>query len=495
MANFTPSKYQLAVYDFVQNGSGNAVINAVAGSGKSTTLVNLLSLIPSDQKVLSLAFNKSAATNLKIKVGNIPNVEVRTLHSLGCSAVRKAFKSEINDRKYKDWVNNGLKYGSIVPQNENLTPADLQEYKDNILDLINLMRVNLTTSAADGFELAKQHGIELIDNEPDMAIRAINWGKTEVSSIDFTDMIYLPVALDLKMFRFDWVLIDECQDLNAAQRELFLRVVKKGTGRFIAVGDPQQAIYGFAGADIKSFNLLTQIPNTQVLPLSVCYRCDEEIIRSAQSIVPQIEWREGADKGEINPKASIKEVQDGDMVLCRNSAPLVSLCMKYLASGVKAYVMGKDVGSNLVNMLKSTKETNILKAMEKIHKEGDRKLKKIMAKYQIIESEAREDPSYVAFTDKVQAIEILSEGLSLVSQLIARIESIFTDEERKGICLSTIHKAKGLEADRVFIACPEKLYNKRAMRIPWMAVQEENLVYVAITRAKHYLGYIADFEA
>ena len=56
-------------------------------------------------------------------------------------------------------------------------------------------------------------------------------------------------------------------------------------------------------------------------------------------------------------------------------------------------------------------------------------------------------------------------------------------------------KAKGLEADRVFIACPDKLYNKRAMQIAWMAEQERNLVYVAYTRAKHYLGFIADFSA
>lgn len=493
MSQFTPSKYQVAIYDFIQKGHGNAVINAVAGSGKSTTLVNALKLIPSDQSVLFLAFNKSIVEELKIKVGNMPNVTIRTLHSLGASALMKQLHTDTDRDKYKVWVNTGVKFGNIAPTLE-LEPEEIDEYKSNIRKLIDLMRVNLCESVADGAELAWKHGLNLYDNEPEIAWKAIQWGKGDVTTIDFTDMIYLPNIMRIRMPRYDWVLIDECQDLNAAQRGMFLKCIKDG-GRFIAVGDPQQAIYGFAGADVLSFNLLKSLPNTVELPLSVCYRCDAEIIKKAQTIVPQIEARDGAPEGVINDKAKMAEIQDGDMILCRNTAPLTNLCMKYIASGVKAYIKGKDIGTNLINMLEKTRRTNIREALNVLNKELEKIASKVAQKERCDLAEARKSSTYEVYFDKIQAIEVLSEGLTQTRQLVSRIEEIFSDESRKGIVLSTIHKAKGLEADRVFIACPDKLYNKRAMQIAWMAEQERNLVYVAYTRAKHYLGFIADFSA
>ena len=113
----------------------------------------------------------------------------------------------------------------------------------------------------------------------------------------------------------------------------------------------------------------------------------------------------------------------------------------------------------------------------------------------VVPAEARQSSQYTTYEDKVQAIMVLSEGLTTVRQLTARIESIFSENNKQGICLSTIHKSKGLEANRVFILCPDRLYNKMAMRVDWMAEQETNLVYVAYTRAKHYLGFITDFKA
>ena len=59
---------------------------------------------------------------------------------------------------------------------------------------------------------------------------------------------------------------------------------------------------------------------------------------------------------------------------------------------------------------------------------------------------------------------------------------------------ATIHKSKGLECERFLILCPDKMMLDRAMQIEWMAEQERNLVYVAYTRAKNYLGFITDYE-
>ena len=488
MGTFIPSKYQKAVYTYIQRGRGNALINAVAGSGKSTTIVNALHLIPTDKQVLFLAFNKSIVEELKIKIGGLSNVEVRTLHSLGCKALLKAYKSVVDESKYSSWLNSGIQTKFIVPTRQ-LGDEDFGEWKSNIQKMIDLGRVNLVKDANGLDDLAFKHGLVLVDNEIEIALRAITWGETETSIIDYTDMVYLPVVKRLRVYQFDWVFIDECQDLNAAQRNLFLMCLKPN-GRFVAVGDPRQAIYGFAGADVESFNLLGKIPHTVKLPLSVCYRCDSDIIDLAKEIVPQIEARSGAPFGMVRKDSKIEDVQDGDMVLCRVTAPLVQLCMRYISQGIKAYVKGRDIGKNLINMIKKTNKTKMTDVMEKLERELGRIIGKVVAKTHCTEEEARESEVYRAYQDKLNVIDILGEGLDNADDVIDRIDTIFSDDSRNGICLSTVHKSKGLESNRVFIVNPDKFYIKACMRIPWMAEQERNLVYVAYTRAKHFLGFI-----
>jgi superfamily I DNA/RNA helicase len=404
---FTPSKYQQAIYTFIREGTGNAVIDAVAGSGKSTTIVNALKLIPSTQSVLFLAFNKAIVEELKIKVGNLSNVEIKTLHSLGAGAIMKQIRTNIQSDKYRTWLNTGLKFGGLQPLMD-LEYEELSEYKSNILKLIDLLRVNLCNSSSDMDDLVYKHGLDLIDNELDIAKKAINWGLKEMGQIDFTDMIYFPNVRNIKMPQYDWVFIDECQDLNAAQREMFLKCVKPG-GRFIAVGDPRQAIYGFAGADVKSFNILKATPNTTEFPLSVCYRCDSDIIDLAKTLVHQIEARDNAPQGVVNHEASIKDVQDGDMILCRVTAPLASLCMKYIGQGIKAYIKGKDIGTNLINMINKTKRTNIMDALQIMDKELNKIAQRVSSQQKCSLAEAKLSNQYTIYEDKIKAIEVVEE--------------------------------------------------------------------------------------
>jgi len=492
MSKFIPSKYQQAVYNHIENGQGNAVIDAVAGSGKSTTIVEAIKLIPQNLTLLFLAFNKAIVEELKVKIGNLPNVEVRTLHSLGMSALLKTFKFQVDEKKYTQYINDSIKFGAIKPTIE-LVEEERETYKQNIKKLVDLYRVNLCKSIADLEVVCDKYEVAILDNECEMAQHIVNWGVNEVSIVDFTDMIYFPNVKKLQMPQFDYVFIDECQDLSACQRELFLKALKP-SGRFVAVGDPRQAIYGFAGADVESFNVLKSLPNTTLLPLSVCYRCDGDIINLAKQIVPQIEARDNAPSGIVQEDVKLSQIKDGDMILCRVNAPLVGLCMRYIGEGTKAYVKGRDIGANLINMIEKTKRRNINDAIESIHKEGKKIIAKIVRKSKCSETDAKTDATYTNFLDKVRAIEVLSEGLQYSDAVCRRIESIFKDDQKSGICLSSIHKAKGLEANNVYILMKEKFYNKYAMRIEWMAEQETNLVYVAYTRAKHLLGFIAPDE-
>ena len=489
MTKFVPSKYQQAVYDHINQTDRNAVIDAVAGSGKSTTIVNALSLIPENKRVLFLAFNKAIVEELKVKVGNLNNVEIRTLHSLGMSSITKTYRTMVNSSKYGKYINSGVKYGTIKPVNE-LENNEFAEWKSNIIKLTDLARNYLATNVAEIEDIAAKHDLYLHDNEAVIALNTMQWGQTNVREIDFTDMVWFPNVLGIKVEQFDYVFIDECQDLNTAQRELFLKTIKPETGRFIAVGDPRQAIYGFAGADIESFERLKNLPNTDLLPLSVCYRCDSDIIDLAKSIVPQIEARDNAPKGTIQHDSMVQDIIDGDMVLCRITAPLVTLCMQYIANGTKAYVKGRDIGLNLINMLRRTDRVELREAMDVLRTELSKLANKIARKQGISIADAKEETQYQTFDDKLTAIENLSFGLTTVREATNRIELIFKDNDKSGICLSTIHKAKGLEADRVFILRQDKLYLKHCMKVAWMAEQERNLVYVAYTRAKKFLGFL-----
>lgn len=485
---FTPSPHQQAVFDFMSDGSGNAVIDAVAGSGKTTTILQGITRIEETQSILYLAFNKPIVQEMSPKLAMFENAVVKTVHSIGCAALRQAYRSKVEPDKYKAFVNRSMKKGAIKPSAD-LDTDQMRSYKRNIHKLVDLIRVDLCRSYDRARAIADRHGIQILDNELAVVSRVIQWGRQNVSEIDFTDMVYLPVMKDIPMLQYDWVFIDECQDLNAAQRALFLKCVKP-SGRFVAVGDPHQAIYGFAGADVASFNKLKSIENTTTLPLSVCYRCGTKIIERAKRLVPHIEAFEGSKEGEILMDVKLSEVRDGDLVVCRVLMPLVQLCMKYLAEGTKAYIKGGQVGKDLVTLVKQTKKS----ATSEVFKVLDKGLAKIAAdtsdRLDCSILEAQDSNVYQTRKDQIEALRALAEGTEEASEIIQTIDRIFTDTDQVGIMLSSIHKSKGLESDRLFILMPDKLYNPWAMKIPESAIQEANLEYVAITRAKSTLGYI-----
>jgi hypothetical protein len=354
--------------------------------------------------------------------------------------------------------------------------------------------MNLTTDPASLLEIARKYNVFVTSDECEMASNLVELGAKDIKSVDFVDMIYFPIRMRMAVKQFNIVFIDECQDLNAAQREMMLKALAPN-GRFIAVGDKNQAIYGFAGADAESFDKLVGIENTISLPLSVCYRCGSDIIDLAKGIVPSIEAFEGNGKGIVKHDASVTEIMAGDMVLCRNTYPLVKLCLNFLKAGIKATIMGSEIGKSLIKLVKDTEEVEMSKVFNKLYHNLDLLEKRIMRSKKCTSEDAKASSEYANALERIQVIEALcggSEGVS-AEVVISKLEALFSDKS-EGIILSTIHKSKGLEADRVFIIHPEKMPSKYA-RQEWELVQEENLRYVAYTRAKHYLGFVVDFDA
>lgn len=475
----TFSTYQEAIFNHVANSNNNLAINAVAGSGKTTTIVEAAKRIPSDKKVLFVAFNSTIADELKERMYKYPNVKCSTLHAHGLSALRHLrAKFQKYDYGFQDRCVMNSEVIDIDTKNQYLIPFRINCSKLYELGRINLIKDNIQ----DLYDLSDMHQIECIGDEVRVVFNELKHAYDYNGSfIDYTDMIVLPLSDKKRIPKYDVVFIDECQDLSKAQRELMLASIKPN-GKFIAVGDRKQAINGFAGASCQSFDFIANLPNTDELPLSVNYRCGKKIIDLAQNIVPQITAFDSAIDGEVIDTDNLKSVQYGDMILCRKTAPLIDLCLKFIKNNIRAYVKGKDIGEGLVNLIKKMKAKNLHSLFSKLDAEVEKAEKSTKGR----NAEAK----LIALKDKVECINIIAETASDINELISKIECLFNDKETKCISLSTIHKSKGLEADNVFIVIPNKLPLVWKNQLDWQYEQEMNLKYVAITRAKKKLYFV-----
>ena len=495
---FTYSKYQKDIFDFVKNGQGNAVVEASAGAGKSTTLIKCLDFIDEDKTILMSAFNTDIVSVLKRKTKDFPNVNCATLHSIGRTMLQRNYPKDeltLDELKYKSYLNTNIKSLSSI-DTYSLSKKDFGRYMKNIETFVNFGRAYLCQTVKDLDLIEDRYGIDTVADEKEVALDVMEYGKTDLSKIDFTDMIWLPNVLFCKPIgmKYDWIMLDEVQDLSVCQREIILKCRKINT-RMILVGDKKQCIFSFSSADPQSFEKLKDIPNTITLPLSISYRCAENIVNFAKKLVPSIEPNDDGRHGEIKYNTQIDDIQDGDMVLCRNNAPLMQVYVDLIKQGKKCFIRGKDIGLNMKNAVKTTGMDTLNVKLDKdgvfvrLYDELFDAINDIMGKYNVTYADAVETSFVARKLDIIKALETLSNNINTSKELIDKISDIFSDKKKGGISLSTIHKAKGLEANNVYIVC-NSLMPSEMDKKDWEIEQEYNLMYVAYTRAKNILGFV-----
>lgn len=476
-----PTHFQIAIYKWALENTGHAVVDAKAGSGKTTTLLDMLKFIPCLNKVVLVAFNKHIADELNAR-GLPNNATAKTLHSVGLSAFRR------HQNRCKVTADKTRYILADCMGGYNLMSDDEKKFYYKLASPIKRM-VSLFKNFGYGclrpypnknevMELAAKYNVELpdeMDTFHEMLADVFNKSIKQLNVIDFDDMLYLPIALDLPFGYSDLVLVDESQDLNPIQIEIVKRMVGK-QGRAIFVGDPHQAIYGFRGADPEAIKSIFEMFNATRLPLSICWRCPSEVIKEAKMIVPDIEAAPSAKPGIVrntNLDTFRIEVKSGDYVLSRTTAPLVQECLKAIRTGKKAMVRGRDIGKGLLNMAdhieKQFGNNDVLDAIESYSQVETAKLAKPYQAAQLM-----------VLTDKLDTLSVLACECNSFSEVKIAIDKIFSDDD-EGIVFSTIHRAKGLEADRIFLFMA-KLPHPLAQQ-EWQIQQEENLKYVAITRA------------
>lgn len=501
-AQRTPSPQQQVIFDFVAKGTGNAALDAKAGTGKTTTIVDALKFIPKEKSIAFVAFSKAIVEELQSRIPEV--VHLSTLHSFGFKAIRKVYGNlKLEKDKNKIVLNDFLMSKALTKYPTDDLEGERIAWLSNVYRLISIGKQNLTDDTVELDKEADKLGMTLLGDESTYVKTCLEKLLEKKDMIDFDDMIYLPAKYSkLPVDRYDFVFVDECQDLNKMQLALVKRMFDGGKGqRMIAVGDPQQAIFGFAGSDENSFNNIADLPNTVRLPLSVSYRCAKNIIKYVREKTKvDIDFWENSKDGRVNEEASVESIKDGDMVICRNTAPLISLCMMFIGRKKAAYIRGREIGDVLANQIKRyvpkrqiDSPDGFKSLYDKLSKEIDKARGKAKSKG-LTDEQANESSGVVILQERMDCFMALQDDSKTPNEMIKNIQKIFSETAKGGIQLTTAHRSKGLESNNVYIVDDFLLHGTRAKN-QFQQIQENNLRYVSYTRAKDSLNFITDWTA
>ena len=546
--DFKPSTYQQDILDFfLNNPQSNMLVNALAGSGKSTTACMLSE--HSKTSDLYIAFNASVVEEFKKKIKN-PKTKVMTMHSLAYSIMLYNVEQESKDSGEKP-KGFGSQRSKRTVSLDNFKPYKILDeeitkrygryiefakrvfLKDNYVNLYNLCRLTLTdmSSNKDVSRLINDHVLFLYYGDegysaPDISEITSTLKILDTKSkqqfetqgvIDFTDMLWITFN-KLKYDNWEvpyWALYtniycDEVQDFSNIQLN-FLKFIKRTKGRYVFIGDFHQAIYNFAGANAQAFN---QIPKmfapVETFDLPICYRCAKSHLSRVNReygipILPcdnaPMGFVKTIDKNKISEYAKA-----GDMVISRKNKWIAEVVLDLARNGTPIFIEDKEMVEAIKRQILSSKCTSVgtlEKFLQKVISNYNKKL------FEIVSKNAREGGHEEEHLEAVAEanskidntsflLEILegylenhasSDSVSKFSNFIDKL--LNTTPSPNCVRLCSIHKAKGLEATNVFVLNEAKInYDFRNSKE--QNIQEKNLSYIATTRAKEGLYLVKE---
>lgn len=467
------SENQSKIFDHVEYSSKNLIVIARAGTGKTKTIEESVNRLPYDKRVLLCAFNQTIRDELKNRIEPSKYRDIKTFHQLGYASIAKFWgvSLELDNMRAMKMAK------TIVPDVYNY------EVRKDVCALVSKAKGVLAESPEELLELMYQFDIIPDQSKGITFDMYVNWATTilqrsriRTNQINYDDMCYLAAYYKCVIPKYDYVVIDELQDLNKVQTILAKSSVKP-SGKIIGIGDDEQAIYTWRGADENAIkNMVTEL-KADVLSLPITYRCPKKVVELAKILVPDYTCPDSAPEGilEMIPEDKMLENwRPGDFILSRVNAPLVGYCMSLLAKGARAQIIGKNIGDGLISLINKSEKIAVDDFLTWLNLYILTEVDKLIAN-------EREDKAE-ELRDKQLALISMCEGLTTTDQLKFRISSLFEDVTELSsnmITFSSTHKAKGLEADRVFIL--ENTYR------PWLGGEEKRLYYVAVTRAKKEL--------
>jgi superfamily I DNA/RNA helicase len=464
------SQYQNAIFDEVSNGKNgqHTIIIARAGAGKTSVLIEVIKRIPNKRsKVLAVAFSKSIAVELEERI-NKSYVDVSTLHSLGLRIIRSCYgKVQIVPDKVKHIIY------QLFPNGLSAGDAFLLE------KTVGLCKASLTDAPSKIDELMDNFDVIPLELERDVftktVVKILGICKDQREIVDFNDMIWFCVINRLPSSQYDYVLIDELQDLTKSQIELALSACKN-TGRIFAWGDDRQAIFNFAGVDINGvFNVKNRL-KAKVLPLPISYRCPTKIIKLAQKYVSDIEPAPNAKDGNIiyiKEDRLMEYAKGGDCVLSRTNAPLIKHCMSFLRHKIPSEIQGKDIDKGLLFLIKKSGKKDLKEFINWLTVWKNSEVNRLLEK--------KRNPASIY--DKYECMLNLCEDAKTIEDIQDNIKEMFKDDDdNRKVTFSSIHAFKGKERNNIFIL--ESSFRSSEEQ------EEKNIRYVAITRSKDTIYFV-----
>lgn len=482
---FEPNEDQKEIFKEYDNTNNSLIINACPGAGKTSTLVELLKRTSNIKSSIFVCFNKSIADELATKVPSGTNV--LTLHSLGFKALLSKRRRKYVVKENKTFTL-GLKYLDLKRFKQE---KDKYLYLYTLQKVIDLYRLNYCKSKEDLEIVLQKYSIDISEKEIDESIYLFSkiekYNESDIDEqwIDFTDMLYFPVKFisSFEFKKYDIVMWDEIQDASILQYELIKRIKKK-RGRLIGVGDKKQSIYLFCGASRSVFETIEMQPKTVSLPLSYSYRCGKEIVGEANKIFNEMKSPEWQIEGKVG-KSEYKDIKQGDFILCRNNLPLVNLYVNLISEGKKCYIMGDDYGRDLLRILNKVKSEELGDELVNIQVEKLVSLKKKGVKNPL------KNNSFLSLNEKAMILKVLEKKYHSSSEMKSMINLMYSNNSnnKNDIVLSSIHKSKGLESERVHLLYRNLIPSKYAKTNEEL-FSEMCLKYVAITRAISEFNYL-----
>lgn len=481
-----PSEYQVTIFSAVRTAGEKVVSNfrlginsivgihvdALAGCGKTSTTVEKDYYLPIELRndSVSVAFNSDISKVLQNRVAE--GVDARTIHSLGRAALVASFPrlnswSATDARKYDGYIR-----AELGSERETMVA------RQNLDKMIDRARDYMAWTAAAMEPLLEQFEMETghLTKAQFLALaeKILVQGLRDTNRMDFGDMIAMPIYHNLQLRRYSVVSVDEYQDLCPSQHELLDRSIKPG-GLFFSVGDENQAIYMWRGADTDSIAHGVARYNSTRYILPRTYRCGRAIVEAAHEFVPGLECPENAHEGqvsEIKIDEILDEVDPGDVILSRLNAPLLKLCFALIRVGIPANIQGRDVADSLNFMIKRSNAKTVDGLLAWVEQWRSSEVERRQGTRKPID----------LINDQAECLTTLCEGRYEIVDVVKAINDMFPrDMPERIVLLSSTHKAKGKEWKRVFVLQSTYFLKRGDPR------EEKNLIYVAFTRAMEKL--------
>ncbi len=519
---FSWSPQQLAIFAHVEAGKGSLNVIARAGTGKTTTGVEIANRAKG--RIFFGAFNKAIADTIATRVAHNPRCTAGTFHSVGYRLFREMRQmAQVDGRKVQSLAR------ALYPYDKKIREVVAGAVSFAKLDGLGLDGMPTITDLDAWRELFEVH--DMADDIPasisdervyrDCATvfqQSIEMFESKTRCVvDFDDMLYAPLYMQMwKPQRYDTVIVDEAQDTNETRLRLALSILVDG-GTLIAIGDDRQAIYQFAGATSNAMEKIKERTHAVELPLSVTYRCPTSIVEMVNTIVPDYRAAETNGVGTITTIEAENEPSEllkfwkltrklnpaTDVILCRLTRPLVGIAKRLRGNGIPCVVEGNSGKAIIALMTKWGTDMSWGQYLTRMMDYVDTECKKFRAPMVtggkiVMDGEGNPRPKLggeekAEYLEEKRAIilDIANDptpdtDLVKVVNLVERMFGNGKDNEEV-LRLCTVHRAKGREWKRVVL-----IGRNRYMPSPWAKsdedkVAEENVEYVAITRTMEEL--------